>query len=411
MDARNTEGTTPLHYLARRTEAEHSKDDEALMTLLVDQFVKLGANVNAANASNETPLHLASSHDTSRVLMPLLIKYSADVNAKNKKGETPLHYASRSGLMDVAGLLIAHGARMEVGEHGSPLQVANPGFPDLVNLLSMASQKSFAVPPANVVISSTKATAGTQVIGAARLPARQRRVRHLKSVSFYNGPRSCQSWTLKIYVAGPEAGHDVCVHQQTEQLLTQSPHWELDGTRLAKHMFAERAVGATFSFHGTGINVDHDDDYDDGDGDGDAEEDEQVLVSFAFEELCFFGVELSEAHVRFPTGALVVELVDGYYCQQSVLEYLLAHAALPTIAPPKTVQGESYTLAEFVSLIQTWQLFRNKKTETSGLQVLLEQTLDERRKGLAASFLFFSPFPLLLLLLILYSSARKCYQR
>jgi ankyrin repeat protein len=76
---------------------------------VLDLFHKLGADFNITNAANETPLHFASSHETSRVVMPLLLRYRVDVNARNKNGETPLHYAARNGLLDVAALLITHG--------------------------------------------------------------------------------------------------------------------------------------------------------------------------------------------------------------------------------------------------------------------------------------------------------------
>jgi len=57
-------------------------------------LLERGANVNAQNKDQETPLHLASYlrlHDMAR----FLLKYGADVNVKNSEGKSPLQLASR----------------------------------------------------------------------------------------------------------------------------------------------------------------------------------------------------------------------------------------------------------------------------------------------------------------------------
>ena len=57
----------------------------------------------------ETSLHLTSREGHVQVAR-LLIEHGADPAAKSKDGTTPLHRASEEGQMDVALLLIEHGA-------------------------------------------------------------------------------------------------------------------------------------------------------------------------------------------------------------------------------------------------------------------------------------------------------------
>ena len=83
----------------------------------------LNADFGAVNLTSETPLHFAASQHNNALAAQLLLQRKVDVNAKNKKGETALHYAARSGLTEVAATLVTHGARMEQGEYGTPLQV------------------------------------------------------------------------------------------------------------------------------------------------------------------------------------------------------------------------------------------------------------------------------------------------
>ncbi len=104
--ARNSEGTTPLHYLVRRethnSNSNNSNEEEQeLLLRLVERMAP--AALHAANAAHETPLHLAASHDG---CVALLLRLGADPNALNKKGETPLHYAARSGRVAATAALL-----------------------------------------------------------------------------------------------------------------------------------------------------------------------------------------------------------------------------------------------------------------------------------------------------------------
>jgi ankyrin repeat protein len=102
-------GFTPLHSacLAKQT---------AVANYLIDK----GANVNARDYFQMTPLHRASyvpSQDLA--LIQRLIDKGADVNAQGVNGNTPLHWAAHSGDLKVARLLIDHGADMNVEYSGA----------------------------------------------------------------------------------------------------------------------------------------------------------------------------------------------------------------------------------------------------------------------------------------------------
>jgi ankyrin repeat protein len=106
-------GQRPLHQAIAAGHAEIAK-------LLIES----GANVNATNNFNATPLGLAA--DKSESIVKLLIDNGADVNAKNTMGTTALHGAASSGNKIVAELLIANGADVNAKFQGfeTPLDSA-----------------------------------------------------------------------------------------------------------------------------------------------------------------------------------------------------------------------------------------------------------------------------------------------
>lgn len=68
-----------------------------------------GADVNAKDASGNTPLHLAVEKG-SQEIVNLLIADGADVNAKDASGETPLYKTVEEGYQEIVELLVAAGA-------------------------------------------------------------------------------------------------------------------------------------------------------------------------------------------------------------------------------------------------------------------------------------------------------------
>ena len=93
----------------------------------VKQYLAAGADVNAKDKWEETPLHLARTKE----IVELLIAKGADVNAKDKYGRTPLHYAVDR---EIAELLIANGANVNAkdGDGETPLDLTNTEIADLL---------------------------------------------------------------------------------------------------------------------------------------------------------------------------------------------------------------------------------------------------------------------------------------
>jgi len=68
-----------------------------------------GANINAVDTANWTPLHLASINGHHQCV-ELLLDRGANINAVDKYNYTPLHYASVNGHHQCIELLIDRGA-------------------------------------------------------------------------------------------------------------------------------------------------------------------------------------------------------------------------------------------------------------------------------------------------------------
>ena len=82
-----------------------------------------GANVNAKNKHGHTPLHLAASSRSHRLIgsnfknqkpniegMQCLLEKGADIDSKNIIGDTPIHKAAQEGLFEEVKFLISKGA-------------------------------------------------------------------------------------------------------------------------------------------------------------------------------------------------------------------------------------------------------------------------------------------------------------
>eukprot|EP00931_Biecheleriopsis_adriatica_P049802 TRINITY_DN28819_c0_g1_i1.p1 TRINITY_DN28819_c0_g1~~TRINITY_DN28819_c0_g1_i1.p1 ORF type:complete len:327 (-),score=76.81 TRINITY_DN28819_c0_g1_i1:142-1101(-) len=83
------DGMIPLHWAADRGELE------MVRALLAGPGVQ--ANVNAKDASGETPLHYAVNTENVEVAQ-LLVSHGADVHVENEDGETPMQLAKEAGL-------------------------------------------------------------------------------------------------------------------------------------------------------------------------------------------------------------------------------------------------------------------------------------------------------------------------
>lgn len=79
----------------------------------VKDLLKKGAEVNAKDSAERTPLHLAANYGRKEVA-EALIQAGADINAKDKDGRTPLHWAVDMGNKEIAEFLLDMGADKDI---------------------------------------------------------------------------------------------------------------------------------------------------------------------------------------------------------------------------------------------------------------------------------------------------------
>ena len=84
----------------------------------VKSLLSRGADVNAKDNRDRTPLHIVLDVDRSKYKLfkdvaEMLIAQGTDVSSKDKYGRTPLHLAAESSQKDIIELLLAEGARID----------------------------------------------------------------------------------------------------------------------------------------------------------------------------------------------------------------------------------------------------------------------------------------------------------
>ena len=100
LNATNTNGNTPLMVAVGRSK---------LSTDIAEFLIKNGADVNAKNNYNSTPLTIACESGNVK-MVKLLVKYGADVNSPmTEYGSGPLLAADS---YEIEEFLIEHGAKM-----------------------------------------------------------------------------------------------------------------------------------------------------------------------------------------------------------------------------------------------------------------------------------------------------------
>ncbi|KAF8459969.1 hypothetical protein DFH94DRAFT_849315, partial [Russula ochroleuca] len=92
---------TPLHSAASSGDLE-----------VVQKLIQYGADISAKDLEECTPLYIASQGRSLKngFVSRLLLERGADVNARAKNGSTPLHQAFIFGALEVARVLLEHGA-------------------------------------------------------------------------------------------------------------------------------------------------------------------------------------------------------------------------------------------------------------------------------------------------------------
>jgi ankyrin repeat protein len=117
--AKNGRGETPLHVLSR---GEYkSQDGFHIARLLLEH----GADANAPDMDGDTPLHSACGNGKLDIARQLLT-HGAAADVKSIQGETPLHVVSTDGAR-VARLLLEHGVDVNIHDknHRTPLGAAS----------------------------------------------------------------------------------------------------------------------------------------------------------------------------------------------------------------------------------------------------------------------------------------------
>ena len=77
---------------------------------IVSQLLAASADPNIADIYGWTPLMRAVDSDRTEVVRVLLHNESVRVNARDDRGETALHHVAAGGSLEIARLLLAHGA-------------------------------------------------------------------------------------------------------------------------------------------------------------------------------------------------------------------------------------------------------------------------------------------------------------
>lgn len=103
-DVSDEYGRTPMHWACRKGFADEVK-----------LLLRYGANPNRPNSFGRTALHESFDYDgLSQEGIELLIRAGADVNAVDKNNETPLFLAAWRGNLTSVKLFMQHGANAKV---------------------------------------------------------------------------------------------------------------------------------------------------------------------------------------------------------------------------------------------------------------------------------------------------------
>uniref|UniRef100_H2LVI7 Proteasome 26S subunit, non-ATPase 10 n=1 Tax=Oryzias latipes TaxID=8090 RepID=H2LVI7_ORYLA len=110
--------------------------DAILRSQIALMLLENGADPNATDKLEWTPLHRASAKGNYR-LIQLLLKQSASTNIQDCQGNTPLHLACEEERVEAAKLLVEHGASIyiENKEEKTPLQIAKGGLGNILRRL------------------------------------------------------------------------------------------------------------------------------------------------------------------------------------------------------------------------------------------------------------------------------------
>ncbi len=155
VNAKEDKDKTPLYWAA----LNNSREVAVLL-------IATGADVDATSmfamfndvtkAMNDvhgvTPLH-AAARNGNREIIELLIEWDADVNAKASNGMTALHFAARDNYHEAASLLIKHGANVNAKDNNGATPL---NWTEIEDVLGKTYPETAAVLRKHGAISSPK---------------------------------------------------------------------------------------------------------------------------------------------------------------------------------------------------------------------------------------------------------------
>jgi hypothetical protein len=162
VEAQNAQQTTPLHLAAQKGHAEVCR-----------VLMEAGAAVGAQAAQQYTPLHVSAQYGHAEVCR-VLMEAGAAVDARNVQQFTPLYLAAQSGHVEVCRILMKARAAVDARNHQqcTPLHFAAINGHDSTSMLLVfegADLTAPALPPIEprLISLSTKAMLPSRSICAA----------------------------------------------------------------------------------------------------------------------------------------------------------------------------------------------------------------------------------------------------
>uniref|UniRef100_A0A3P8P277 phospholipase A2 n=1 Tax=Astatotilapia calliptera TaxID=8154 RepID=A0A3P8P277_ASTCA len=115
INARDASGQTPLHLACGRADA----------TCVKELLEESQARTDIKDQNGETPIHYAAKQDSTVIIQVLCSRLCSGVDELNKNGETPLHVACRTGRVEAVKALLGGGAKCDIiGGTGYPIHSA-----------------------------------------------------------------------------------------------------------------------------------------------------------------------------------------------------------------------------------------------------------------------------------------------